>query len=67
LFSASLSKATTLAQGMSTYPAVVQVQQVSLLQLYIHHEDQRYIDGLVSAHASLAQGGPVAVMLAYDL
>jgi len=66
-FAPSLGKATTLAAGMPTAPVAVQTQSLSLLQLYMHHEDQSYLDQLVTTHASLAQGGPVAVMVDYDL
>lgn len=66
-FAPSLSKATTLAAEMPVRPVPVATQAVSLLQLYVHHEDQSYIEQLAATHATLAQGGPVAVTLAYDL
>jgi hypothetical protein len=65
LFAASLANAMTLAQEKRTKPATLAIQNLSLRELYAHHEDPSYIHQLVVTHAAF--GEPVAVTVIYDL
>lgn len=62
--------ANAVAQALVPVTTVVTTDtlEVSLRELYVHHHDQAYLDGLIAAHHAL--GGllqPVAVRLSYDL
>ena len=67
LFAASIDHAVAQAQGVRTSPVPVATQTISLRDLYIHHSDPSWVQSLVTERDTLAQAGPVAVTLQYDL
>lgn len=68
LFEAPIGRAVTSRSEGVTEVSTSVTQQISLRQLYIHHDSGAYIAELIAEHAAL--GGaitPIAVLLLYDL
>src|SRR4029078_1831900 len=52
----------------TTDPIAADTLRLSLPDLYVHHHDQSYLDGLIAAHHSLGgQNQPIAVIVTPDL
>ncbi|MGH7741369.1 MAG: T9SS type A sorting domain-containing protein, partial [Candidatus Eiseniibacteriota bacterium] len=68
VYSAHVANAVTLASQMVIAPVPADTQLVSLRDLYVHHHDQSYLDGLITTHTLLGgQSSAINVRVLYDL
>lgn len=68
LFDAPLDNAVAQGGALTTDPIAADTLRLSLRDLYVHHHDQNYLDGLIAAHHALGgQSQPIAVTVAQDL
>jgi Beta-galactosidase len=68
LFATSIASAVALGSELVTPVSTSVVQEVSLRDFYIDHDDEAYLNEIIAEHAALGGNNtPVAVSLSYDL